>query len=30
MAVDVGPIVRQRSTKVGDVFGDSDGLTLMV
>lgn len=28
MAVDVGPIVRQRSTRVGDFFGDRVELTL--
>jgi hypothetical protein len=28
MAVDVGPIVRQLSPRVGDFFGDRVGLTL--
>ena len=28
MAVDVGPIYRQLSTRVGDFFGDLVGLTL--
>jgi len=28
MAVDVGPILRQRSTRAGDFYGDRVGLTL--
>ena len=28
MAVDVGPYLRQLSTRVGDFFGDLVGLTL--